>query len=679
MSLLISSFKPHENMRIGNFSQKNMLINFETDDTGPPPETTTAVQLVKYNYHEDSTSSFQTFPPDELQTINNLQTQTPFTIHNYKSPTETPRFGLYKYTLASQNGVRIWAYENDTKVYTQTYPSNTITLFKTLQKYQKIESYTFANGETIFSNKPLGHGFQGSLGRALNLSHARGKVFMDNCRRTTIGVYIVSHHNNNTLKYQISTSQAQQTVILQANEEFTFNSLLTNANTDFWTIHSTEDISVFATGVGQDHDTVFPAQNIDTQGMLTGLQNSAAIMIWDTTNPTGTPIYQLIVNYSDGTTDTIFSNAGRTIGLPHRNYVSVFARIYLIGSTANTVYLYCGSEGDGSGNNSTNGVPISHLSSRIQFDDSVDNPSHIDHVAFGIQFSTGVDTMNQSTTLLDFNGEATPVFDQAISPYTTNMQPDGTKLIHYRLGTDIDRHLFDTTHTTTLFYIITQIGTGEEAVTGTCDGVRSVINTSEYSMNSKKALNMNATGLSQIIGGSEIYDTETFGITTLCVFRKEPEQYNNRWEIFTGHGAGTAYFAVRRYGPLNKIAIQFQGQFLANNDEMISFDFSNPPALNHLVYGSVKQTDTDEFQFILELHSFSTAGTSTLVDQKIFTKTLTPTVATSTTYVVGLDQLTNELVHYGSLTVAETRHYKGNFIDSDKDNLIQNIISYWET
>jgi hypothetical protein len=548
-----------------------------------------------------------------------------------------------------------------------------------LQKYQKIESYTFANGETIFSNKPLSSGFQGSLGKALNLSHARGKVFMDNCRRATIQVYLVSHHDNNTVKYQTSSYQPQQTVLLQQNEEFTFTSSLTNAQTDFWTVHGTEDLSCFATGVAQDHDTVYPAVNCDTQGMLTGLQNSAAMMIWDTTNPTGDPTYELVVNYSDTTTDTIYQNAGRTMGLPHRNYVDLFARLYLTGSTANTVYLYCGSEGDGAGNNSTNGVPISHLSSRIQFDDSIDNPSHIDHVAFGIQFSTGVDTMNQSTTMLGFNGEATPSFDQAIAPYTVNMQPDGTKLIHYRLGTDIDRHLFDTTHTTTLFYIITQIGDGEEAMTGTCDGVRSVINTSEYIMNSKKALNMNATGLSQIIGSSEIYDTETFGITSLCVFRKEPEQYNHRWEIFTGHGSGTAYFAVRRYGPLNNIAIQFQGQFFSAADEMLSFDFSNPPALNHLVYGSVKQTDTDEFEFNLELHSFTTTGTSTLVDQKIFTKNLTLTPSTSTTYVVGMDQLTNELFHYGSLTVAEARHYKGNFIDSDKDNLIQNIISYWET
>jgi hypothetical protein len=679
MSLLIRSFKPHENMRIGNFSQQNMLINFETEDTGPPPETSSAVQLVKYNYHADTAASFQTFPPDELQTINNLQTQTPFTIHNYRNPTETPRFGVYKYTLASQNGVRIWAYENDTKVYTQTYPSNTITLFKTLQKYQKIESYTLLNGETVFSNKALSCGFQGSLGKALNLSHARGKVFMDNCRRATIQVYIVSHHDNNTVKYQISTSQAQQTVILQANQEFTFNSSLTSAITDFWTIHSTEDISCFATGVAQDHDTCYPCVNINTQGMLTGLQNAATVMIWDTSNPTGVPNYELIVNYSDNTTDTIFTNAGKTVGLPHRNYIDLFARLYLTGSTPNTVYMYCGSEGDGGGNNSTNGVPISHLSSRIQFDDSIDNPSHIQHVAFGIQFSTGADTMNQSTTILDFNGEATPVFDQAIAPYTVNMQPDGTKLIHYRLGTDIDRHLFDTTHSTTLFYIVTQISDGEEAVTGTCDGVRSVINTSEYLMNSKKALNMNATGLSQTIGGNEIYDTPVFGITTLCVFRKDPDQYNNRWEILTGHGAGTAYFAIRRYGPFNNIAIQFQGQFFSGAGEMISFDFGNPQPLNYLVYGSVKQTDTEEFEFILELHSFSTAGTSTLVDQKIFTKTLTLIPSTSTTYVVGMDQLTNELVHYGSLTVAETRHYKGNFTTNDKDNLIQNIINYWGT
>jgi hypothetical protein len=528
----ISAFKPHENMRIGNFNVKNMLIDFETDVV---PETTTAVQLAKVSYEEDTGVSFKTFPPDELQTINNLQTSTAMTIHNYQDPDETPRFGFYKYSASTHGtAVRIWAYENDTKVYKETYPNNILTLHTTLQRYHKIESYTFANGETLFSNKPLSVGFQGNTQRLMNLSHARGKVFLGNSRQAANVLHIVSHYDNNTVKYQTSTSQSQQTTILSKNEEFTFVSALTNTTFDFWTIQSTEDISVFATGGVRDHDNIFPAQNINDKGILFGLQNTPCITIWDTANPTGTnPTYELIVNYANTTTDTTYTSQGKTISLANQNYISTFARAYLTGNTPSTVYIYASSEGDGSGSDSTSAVPVKFLSSRIQFDISPDSPSHISHVAFGIQFTSGAtDTLEEYDTTLSFTGEATPTFLQTITPNTNNTQPDGTKLLHYLLGNDIDRHLYDSTNTTTLFYIITQHGSGkEEAVVGTCDGVRSVENASEYTINSRKALSLNHSGLSQNIGNalSGIYDTTPFGITTLAVFSRNNTEMNNPW------------------------------------------------------------------------------------------------------------------------------------------------------
>ena len=681
MSMRISAFKPHENMRIGSFSVKNMLINFDSDVV---EETTTAVQLVKVNYQEDTSASFETFPPDELQTINNLETSTAMTIHNYQNPDETPRFGFYKYAVCQQNPVRLWSYENNTKVFTETYPSNTLSLLTTLQKYQKIDSYNFATGQTLFSNKPLSCGFQGTMGRALNLSHGRGKVFQDNCRSITIDVYIVSHHDNNTVKYQTSTGQAQQTTTLSKNQEFKFTSALTSNTTDFWTVHSTEDISVFATGISQDHDTVYPAQNINDQGILTGLQNTPCITVWDTANPTGTnPTYQLIVNYSDNTIDDVYTNAGTTIALANKAYQDGFARVYLTGSTPSTVHIYCGSEGDGLGNNSTNAVPVKFLSSRIQFDNSIDNPSHIQHVAFGIQFQSGVDTIKEYETNLSFNGEATPTFIKDENPLTSSIQPDGTKLLHWRLFTDIDKHLYSTEHTTTLFYIITQIDGGEEAVTGTCDGVRSKINTTEYTIDNKKALSLNYSGLSQNIGlPSSIYDTSIFGVTTLAVFSRNNTELNNPWFKITGHNN---YFSIIKYSTTNNITLMFRGTAYSS-DILIPFPFSSLTNTdNHLVYGSVRQISSQEYQLHCELWSFTTKGSSTLVDTQTSTITLpfddTHASFSETDYLVAMDTITGNPIpqyEYGSLTIAETRHYKGNFKTSDKDQLIQDIISYWE-
>jgi hypothetical protein len=657
----------------------NMLI--PTDEV----ETSTAVQLVKVSYDEDTAASFKLYPPDELQTINNLATSTAMTIHNYIDLDETPRFGFYKYTACQQNPVRIWGYENETKVYKETYPANTLSLHTTLQRYQKIDSYNFATGETLFSNKPLSCGFQGSLGRALNLSHVRGKVFQDNCRKTAIDIYIVSHYDNNTVKYQVSTSQAQQSVVLSKNQEFKFTSALSSATTDFWTIHSTEDISVFATGISQDHDTVYPAQNINSQGILTGLQNTPCITIWDIANPTNTnPTYQLIVNYSDNTIDDVYTNAGTTIALGNKNYQDAFARVYLTGSTPSTVHIYCGSEGDGLGNNSTNAVPIKFLSSRIQFDNSPDNASHIQHVAFGIQFQSGINTLKEYETTLKFNGEGVPNYIQDKSPLTSNIQPDGTKLLHYRLFTDIDKHLYSSEHTTTLFYIITQIDGGEEAITGTCDGVRSKINTTEYTINSRTALSLNYSGLSQNIGlPSTIYDTSTFGITTLAVFSRNNTELNNPWFKISGHNN---YFSIVRYATTSSITLMFRG-IAYPSAILILFPFSIlTNSDNHLVWGSVKQTDTEEYELHCELWSFTTSGSATQVDTQTATITLpyddTHASFSETDYLVAMDTNTGnpiDISDYGSITIGETRHYKGNFTTSDKDQLIQDIITYWET
>jgi hypothetical protein len=210
------------------------------------------------------------------------------------------------------------------------------------------------------------------------------------------------------------------------------------------------------------------------------------------------------------------------------------------------------------------------------------------------------------------------------------------------------------------------------------------INTTEVSMNNKKALNMNLTGLSYVLDvPNNVYDTHVFGITTLCVFRKESDQYNHNWVILSGHGPGKSYFSVRRQGNLNFIGIQFgmNSSVYANQDEeLIPFNFSNPDSnSNFLVYGSVKAIGDNTLEFILELHQFGTNDTDVSVVKRQFTKETNLAGFSYKDYVIGMDQLTNQLDHYGSITLAEARHYKGNFTTTDKDKLIQSIITYWTT
>jgi hypothetical protein len=84
MSLLINSFKPNATMRLGSpLNEKTMLIAFDTNGVGGAPVTTTAVKLVEVNPEAD-TITYSTYPPDELTSINNLETSTALTIHQYE-------------------------------------------------------------------------------------------------------------------------------------------------------------------------------------------------------------------------------------------------------------------------------------------------------------------------------------------------------------------------------------------------------------------------------------------------------------------------------------------------------------------------------------------------------------------------------------------------------------------
>jgi hypothetical protein len=151
MSMLINGFQPHENMLIGNFSQKTMLINFDTNDVNE--DDTNAQLLLKISYQEDPSASFEIYPPDKLASIKNLATNQAMTIYNYNQPNAVERFGYINWTLSQQDPWKIWAYQDDTKIYKQT-DNGAITLIETLNTYQKIP-YTPVLNEQIFSNKPI--------------------------------------------------------------------------------------------------------------------------------------------------------------------------------------------------------------------------------------------------------------------------------------------------------------------------------------------------------------------------------------------------------------------------------------------------------------------------------------------------------------------------------------------
>jgi hypothetical protein len=80
MSSLITAFKKHENMRIGNFGQKTMLIDYDTDIAAP---VFGDIQLVvQVSFDKDPTATIAATSDKSLQTIKNLADDLPMNTHN---------------------------------------------------------------------------------------------------------------------------------------------------------------------------------------------------------------------------------------------------------------------------------------------------------------------------------------------------------------------------------------------------------------------------------------------------------------------------------------------------------------------------------------------------------------------------------------------------------------------
>ena len=91
MSSLLNAFAQHENMRIGNFNEKNMLIAFESDQVEEvaPPSIGEASLLVQVSYDKDSSAEIGPAPSFQLLSIKNLVDDTPMGIKSTPLTTVT--------------------------------------------------------------------------------------------------------------------------------------------------------------------------------------------------------------------------------------------------------------------------------------------------------------------------------------------------------------------------------------------------------------------------------------------------------------------------------------------------------------------------------------------------------------------------------------------------------------
>ena len=681
MSLLINSFKPHPTMLIGSLNEKTMLIDFDTKEA---PVVTTAVKLVEVNPDAD-TITYSKYPPDQLTSINNLETSTALTIHKYDVPGHTERYGFHNQASSQQDPWRIWAYHDDTKLFRQT-GSGDVTPWTTLAKYQKIDGYAPSVDETVFSNKPISIGMFDTY--PSQVSHARGRTFMGAARSTTGTARFYTLHDNTTVQYQTSALSAQTTVVVATKHtESSFTIALTQSQQDFFTIQSDKDICVYYSVASNDLTVCYPS----SQEIYMALDANPCVFIWDRANPTSTSSVSLIVQYSDGTTNTVYNINARTQVITTKELYDGFARIFLAPGTSSDIVLNGRCSGDGNGNDQIGAVTgPQFLSKRLAIDNSVDNIQHIGPVIYGIQYSTGANSMYMSDLELNLSGQGVLSNTVSFSPTTVNTQADGVKLLMWRLpfyyptATSFQKKEWNVDHTSTYIFGVFQESSKEEAyISGDLPLLQNVTpHAEDYIINSKTAIALNHTGLSQTIGAHAIYDTNPFGISTLVVFSRNGTDVSRPWIKLSGHGVDSSYFSVGRYAAQNYICIQFRGTAYSDTStQMIAYPFSTlSNASNHVVYASVRESSSESFNFHLELHSFTTSGTEALVDEKSFSVNI-PYVENSsfleTDWMSGIDNTVGNEDDFSSITIAQVQYFKGNHTEADRDALIAGAITYW--
>jgi hypothetical protein len=687
MSLLINSFKPNATMRLGSpLNEKTMLIAFDTNGVGGAPVTTTAVKLVEVNPEAD-TITYSTYPPDELTSINNLETSTALTIHQYDVTGHAERYGYHNQASSQQDPWRIWAYHDDTKLFRQT-GSGAVTAWTTLAKYQKVDSYTPAIDETVFSNKAISIGMHDTY--PSQVSHARGRTFMGAVRSKIGAVRYYTLHDNTTIQYQASALSAQTTtVVATKHTEQAFNIALVTNQQDFFTVQADKDICVYYSNAGNDLTICYPS----SQEIFLPLDANPCVFIWDRSNPTSTSSVTLNVQYSDGTTNTVYNINARTQVLTTKQFYDGFARIFLAAGTSSDIVLNGRCYGDGAGNDQVGAVTgPQFLSTRLAIDNSVDNPQHIGPVIYGIQYSTGVDYLYMSDLILGFTGQGVLSNTVTLTATTVNTQADGVKLLvwnlpaAYPISTNFQKKEWKVDHTTTYIFGLFQKSTKEESyISGDLPLLQNVTpHAEDYTINSKTAIALNHTGISQTIGAHAIYDTTPYGISTLVVFSRNGTDVSRSWIKLSGHGVDSSYFSVGRYAAQDYICIQFRGTAYSDTStQMIAFPFSTlSNASNHVVYASVRESSSESFDFHLELHSFTTSGTEALVDEKSFTVSI-PYVENSsfleTDWMSGIDNTVGNQDDFSSITIAQVQYFKGNHTETDRDALIAGAITYWTT
>jgi hypothetical protein len=507
--------------------------------------------------------------------------------------------------------------------------------------------------------------------------------------RSTIGaVRYYTLHDQTTIQYQASALSAQTTtVVASKHTEQAFNIALTATQQDFFTVQADKDICVYYSNGGNDLNICYPS----SQEIFLALDANPCGYIWDRANPTSTSSVTLNVQYSDGTTNTVYNINARTQVIATKQLYDGFARIFLAPGTSSDIVLNGRCYGDGSGNDSVSAVTgPQFLSKRLAIDNSIDAASHIAPTIYGIQYSTGVDYLFQSDLNLGFTGQGVLSNTVTLTATTVNTQADGVKLLvwnlpaAYPISTDFQKKEWNVDHTTTYIFAVFQTTNKEEAyISGDLPLLQNVYpHAEDYTINSKTAIALNHTGISQTIGAHAIYDTTPYGISTLVVFSRNGTDVSRSWIKLSGHGVDSSYFSVGRYASQDYICIQFRGTAYSDTStQMIAFPFSTlSNASNHVVYASVRESSSESFDFHLELRSFTTSGTEALVDKKSFTVNI-PYVENAsfleTDWMSGIDNTAGDQDDFSSITIAQVQYFKGNHTETDRDALIGAAITYW--
>lgn len=289
----------------------------------------------------------------------------------YRNPVLVDEFGYY---VIASTQLKIRTYKPNTTIYRISNSGVQSTIETVVVPYTErtYSTTTASQGSIIYSSKPIGLNNDGpsyqSFDPFIHL-HIRGKNFTMGNRNATNQILILNHHENTTIKYQVTSTAPITTYFIS--QKYRLTVITTTGSSTFkgTTIMSDKDVSINmdrgTSTTSVDAMIVYPAAR-EVIGFSQG--SAQYLFVMDTANPMSTTL--VTINYQR---TNINPNVVHTLTVARNSSVNVTSlvnnlyqdggvRFWVDDPSINQTVLISGAcTGDGDGFNGTMWVPRHYM------------------------------------------------------------------------------------------------------------------------------------------------------------------------------------------------------------------------------------------------------------------------------------------------------------------------------